>query len=326
MNRSIARFLIVSVLLLVFAVAGCRRDEPQAPVTRAPNDPVAAVEAQAQALRDDDLVRWAKLAMPPALYARLDAQRRRTATEPVDEDDAREYAEWMARLTAPDAETALMRDVDAKLAEFEAEVGDQWPLMQAAMAMFIQAAIEANGDIEASEKAHARDLAGGFVYWIKPTLVADRERARRAIAEVTATARALDLPTLEQVQALPLDEALAKAGIVFAGLKRVAKVYDVDLDAALDAVRVEAVSVDGDGAVVRVGYPLFGRDLRFEMPMQRFDGGWYSASTVRDIEADLREVEAEADDAIAEATDAETTDADAAGDAAVPAPEADDAR
>ncbi|WP_295361781.1 hypothetical protein [Arenimonas sp.] len=290
MIRKPAFRALAALLLTALVLAGCRR-EPDADLSTVPGDPVAAVQAQAQALRDNDLVRWSKLSLPPELQARSEAlwEQRVAAAEPADPEDAREYAEVMARLTAPDAEAALMRDLEPKLAQFEAEVAGQWPLMQATASIFLSAAIEANTELAAAQKSHGRAVANALLDWAQPALITDRARARQAIAALSATAHELDLPTLEQARALGYTEALEKGGIALAGLKQASKAYGLDLDASLDGVRAELISTEGDQATVRVTYPLLGRDVAFEARLQRVGEGWYDADAIAQAEAELAE-------------------------------------
>lgn len=290
MIRKPAFRALAALLLTALVLAGCRR-EPDADLSTVPGDPVAAVQAQAQALRDNDLVRWSKLSLPPELQARSEAlwEQRVAAAEPADPEDAREYAEVMARLTAPDAEAALMRDLEPKLAQFEAEVAGQWPLMQATASIFLSAAIEANTELAAAQKSHGRAVANALLDWAQPALITDRARARQAIAALSATAHELDLPTLEQARALGYTEALEKGGIALAGLKQASKAYGLDLDASLDGVRAELLSTEGDQATVRVTYPLLGRDVAFEARLQRVGEGWYDADAIAQAEAELAE-------------------------------------
>lgn len=319
MTRRLSAWGLLALLTLLLALAACRR-EP-ADTARAPGDPVAAVQGLAQALRDNDLVRWSRLSLPPDLYRQSEALwlRRQAEAEPATAEDAAEYAAMMARLTAPDAEQALMRDLEPKLVRFEGEVAGQWPLMQAAAGMFVKAAIEANTELAAPEKAHAGEIVDGLLAWAQPQLFSDRERARKAVAVVADTARKLDLPTLEQARALPMQPALEKGGIALAGGKGVARIYGIDLDAALDGMQTRLVSSEGDHAVVAVSYPLLDRTLSFEMTLLRRDGGWYSAEAIRQAEEDLAESAAtpaiaEGDAAIeaVEAADASTGEAGAA--------------
>ena len=225
--------------------------------------------------------------------------------EPADPEEAREYADTMARLMAPDAEQALMRDIEPKLAEFEGEIAGQWPLMQATAGIFLNAAIEANTELSAAEKSHGQELVSTLLAWAQPALFTDRERARQAIRALSATARELDLPTLEDARALEMMPAMEKGGVALAGLKEAAKAYDMDLDASLEGVEAELLSSEGDQARVKVTYPLLDESISFEMDMQRVGEGWYSADAIRQAEADLAEAGPEADVAQTPAPDAD---------------------
>lgn len=302
-----------ALLLIALALVACRRDPPAEEASTVPGSPVAAVEAQAQALRNNDLVRWSRLSLPPELHARSEAlwNQRLADAEPADPEEAREYADTMARLMAPDAEQALMRDIEPKLAEFETEVAGQWPLMQATAGIFLNAAIEANTELSEADKSHGQELVAAVLAWAQPSLFTDRDRAREAIRALSATAKELDLPTLEDARALEMMPAMEKGGIALAGIKEAAKAYDMDLDASLDGIETELLSREGDQARVKVTYPLLQQTVSFEMDMQRVGEGWYSADAIRQAEADLAEAGAEASGE-ADLADQPGDDADAA--------------
>src|SRR5690606_32114781 len=138
-------------------------------------------------------------------------------------------------------------------------------------------------------KRHGQALVAALLAWAQPTLFTDRDRAREAIAALSATARQLDLPTLEQARALEMMPAMEKGGIALAGVKQVASVYGMDLDASLDGVEAKLLSSEGDTARVKVSYPLVGQTISFETQMQRVGEGWYSADAIKQAEADLAE-------------------------------------
>lgn len=320
MTRYPAIRALAALLLTALVLTGCRREPPAEDLSTVPGDPVAAVLAQAKAVRDNDLVRWSRLSLPPELHARSEAlwNERLAAATPADEEDAREYAEMMARLTAPDAEAALMRDLEPKLQQFEAEVAGQWPLMQATASIFLSAAIEANTELGAAEKTHGREVADALLDWAQPALITDRGRAREAVAALSATARELDLPTLDQARALGMTDAMEKGGVALAGLKQAALAYGFDADAALDGVQAELVSREGDQATVKVTYPLLGRTISYETQMQRVGEGWYGAEAIRQAEAELAEAAQATGEALADEADPadKATEATDAGDAA----------
>ncbi|HEX4853935.1 hypothetical protein [Arenimonas sp.] len=295
---------LLALLLFALALVACKRETP-ADQARAPGDPVEAVETMAAALRQNDLVRYGHLSLPPDLHARSAAlwDRRAAEAEPASDEDAEKYDRLMARLLAPNAEEDLARDLDQQLARLEQEIGGQWPLMQATATIFLTAAIQANTELSEDEKAHGAEVATQLIDWADPALFTDRERGRQAIAVAVDTARELQLPTLAEARALTHGPAMEKAGIALAGTKSLLRVYGLDLDAMLDGVNAELVSAEGDTATVKVSYPLQGKTVAFEMEMLRRDGAWYGANAIRDAEAELAEAAAEVADAAAPATD-----------------------
>lgn len=288
MTRRLPAWALLAPLLLVLALGACRRDADPA---KAPGDPVAAVLAQAKALQENDLVRFSRLSLPADLHARTEAlwNQRVAQAEPASERDSAEFKRMMERLTAPDAKDALARDIEPRLAKVEGEISGQWPLMQATALIFVKAAITANTELTDTQKAHGSEVVTSLVNWIQPGLITDRARARTAIGIMVDTAQALELPTLEQARALQMMPALEKGGVALAGLKQVGKTYGLDVDLALAGVAAEVVSASGELATVKVSYPLLGQTISFELPMERRDGGWYSAESLRQAEDELAE-------------------------------------
>lgn len=305
MTTRLPAWALFALLSLVLVLGACRRES--ADPAPAPGDPVAAVEGLADALRDNDLVRYSRLSLPPDLHAQSEALwlKRQAEAEPATAEDAAEYEQMMARLTAPDAEAALMRDLEPKLVKLETEIAGQWPLMQATASIFLNAAIQANTELSDAEKAHGTEVVGSLMAWAQPALFTDRARARKAVTALSRTARQLELPTLEQARALPMQPALEKGGVALAGVKEVAKAYGLDIDQSLDGVKAELLSADGDQAMVKVSYPLLDKTVSFEMAMVRRDQAWYSAEAVRQVEAELAGAAAPADAEVAPDTDAE---------------------
>jgi hypothetical protein len=204
----------------------------------------------------------------------------------------RDYARWRQSLTAPDAVKKLYARFDARMKKFEPEITSQWPLMQATGGMFLSGLIKANDKLGPDEKAHAQEIATALLAWLKPELIVDRERARRAIAIITRTARELELPTLADTRKLEMLPSLEKGGEVLRALKDIAKVYGLDADSSLASVQAKVVSANGDSAIMEVSYPLLDKTVRFEMEMLRRDKRWYPADAVRKAEAELAPAQA----------------------------------
>lgn len=263
-------------------LAGCGEDTPPTP-----GDAASTVTAMGAALRANDLAELSRLALPEDLReqarARWDAQR--AALPAPSEEESRQFAEALQRLTAPDAEATLMAELEPMLAQFEAEGAQQLPMMAAMGSGFVQAQIASNPDFNDSQKAHASAVVGALAAWLPTAPLTDRAKAREAIGAITGTARAIEITELAQFQQLGYDDALAKGGLVVAGVKQVFAAYGLDANASLDGLQARQVSGEGDAAVVEVSYPLAGQTIRFEMPMVRRDGGWYSAEAIAEAEA-----------------------------------------
>ena len=271
--------LLASVLLF-----GCRHQ------VQAPGDPVAAVKGLAEAVHDNDLLRYSQLSMPPDLHRQLEARWKLelAAAPPPSLAESRKFDQWMRRLTEPGAEAKLYKTTENKLKRFESEINSQWPLMKTTLSIFAIGMIQANPQLGMSGKAHAESLAATVLDGLQPAQLTDRQRAREAIAVLVATTRELDVHTLQDTRRLDMPETLEKAGIALKGLKQVGKLYGIDADAALAGVSASVESVEGDTATLQVRYPLLGKTIEFEMKLLRIDGRWYDADAVSSARAKLK--------------------------------------
>lgn len=282
MSRLAARLLAL-ILLACLCLAGCRRE------VVAPGDPVAAVKGMAAAVRDNDLVRYSRLSMPPKLHEQMEARWHANlalAAAPTAAQE-RDYARWMARMTSADAEQKLYRSFDRRLRKLESEINSQWPLMKATGGIFINGLIQATDELSPAQKGHAKEVGTALLGWTTPALLVDRVKARQAISVVASTARSLELDTLQQTRQLEMIPALEKGGQVLKGMKQVGRIYGLDLDASLDGVKARVIGVEGEVATLEVSYPLLGHTVKFNLDLIRRDGRWYSADAVRSAEAEL---------------------------------------
>jgi hypothetical protein len=283
MAKFLSRTALLLLLAALLALPACHRS------VQAPGDPVAAVKGLAKALQDNDLLRYSQLSMPPELRKRVQQRwhdKLKLAAPPT-QAQQKDYAHWMQRLTADDAEAKLYARFDKRMKKIEGELGSQWPLMQATGGIFLNGLIKANDKLSEPEKEHARAVGSALLAWLTPERVADRARAKQAIAVLTDTARDLDLPTLADTRALEMDESLEKGGELLAAGKKISRIYGLDLDASLAGVEAKVVAAQGDSATMEVSYPLLGQTVRFEMELVRRDKRWYPADAVRKAEADL---------------------------------------
>jgi len=280
--RHLGLFLFTLGLL-----SGCGRE----PV--APGDPVAAVEGLAEAIKDNDLLTYSKLSLPPALHARLEQRwNDELALAPkLTAAQRKDHARYMKQMLEPGAEAKLLARYESKMKKFQGEINSQWPMMKGAAQIFVSGAIQANEDLTPAERDHAKAVGQAILEWLKPAMFSDKEKAREAIAVICQTAREINLPEAEQMHQLSMVASLEKGGIALKGLKDLGRVYGADVDESLDTLEAKLVDADASGnqATVEVNYVLLGKDIHFEIEMTRIDGRWYPADKVHDAQQTLKQ-------------------------------------
>lgn len=277
------RFAVIGALALI--AAACGKDEAPGVAEVAADTPDAAVMQQVKLLRAGDFNGLVEASVPPA---RLEEAKQRWMSElreeEITDEDRAEFAENMAKLTAPDAEQQLMAEVRPQLEQFQGEMRAQLPAMVAMGKGFILAAINESQDIPAENKPQITNLVNALATWAETGEFASIERAERAIAEVTKTARRLPAKTLDELHAMDFNGFMNMLSICYEGLKGVFKAYDIDFDQTLDSARAETLSQQGDTATVRTHFQLLGTPLTYDTQMVRIDGRWYGKDAIEKLD------------------------------------------
>lgn len=295
------------------ALIACQKEEAgetPAATAAATANPADAITATAKKLRSNDVLGVIQLTVPPKHYDKMKAEWKADVNkDPITEEDRLEFQAMMTKLTAPDAETAIMAEAEPELVKFETEMAAQMPLMVGMGQGFAMQAIQANENMSAAQKKQAGDVIGAVVAWLQGVQFADRALAKQAVSHAVGTARELNLKTLDEARALEFEPAMEKAGVAFKGIKDVLAVYGLKLDEAFDSVKATVVSETGDNAVVKVDYTIFNQPLSFESPMVKIDGRWFGKDTVDQLEKELNApaeiAPAEGEPAAPEAVEAE---------------------
>lgn len=302
MNKMTMRF---AALCFATAVASCGGDKGGEATTAkvvAPTTPTAAIDNAVSALRAGDLNALVQSQVPAKYQDKMKAEwKADMAKDPPTEEEKKEFADNMAKLTAPDAEAKMMAELEPQLVKFETEYAPQMPMMIAFGQGMIQQGIKDSTELTESQKTEAGKMLQSMATWVQSVKITDRALAQQAIKEVAAAAREIDLKTLDEARALEFDQAMQKASIAFRASKRVLAAYGLDLDQALDSVKTELVSEQGDAAKVKVSFTLFDQPGSFESDLVKVDGNWYSKQTIAEIEKPDVEATAEVSEAPADA-------------------------
>lgn len=294
--------------LFTLGLAACGREDAPADPAAATATPEGAVKSAAEALRQNNVGQFVQLVLPADQYSDIKAKYESRERPAPDAAEAAEFQQMMQKMTAPDAETALMAELEPHLAQFEAEMAPQLPMMIGMGRGFAAQAIQQNADMNEDQKRQATQFVDALGNWLATAKLTDRELAKSAISKAVAAARKLEVSTMEQLNALSFDQAMDKAGIVFGGAKDVLAVYGFDIDKSLDSTQVEVVKQEADSARVKVSYEVLGQTISGEQDMVRQNDRWYGKDTMEAVSDALAKQAAPAMD------DAEGMGEDMAGD------------
>lgn len=274
MRRSHSFFACL-ILIALLALAACNR-QPSAP----PNiTPEGAVRADLVLTRNGDFDALLRSTLPPSDYQawRTEWERARKQQPAPTAEQKQQFAQMMQKLTEPGAEDKLTRQLQPQLAEFRKHSAQNLPMLigilQAAGNHLVQNAAE----LSAPQKQQAMQALGALAAWAQNADFTDANKARQAIGVICDTARKLDLKTLDQLRALDYPQTMTRYSQGWDGLKRLLKIYGLDLDASFDGAKVEMLGNDGTRARVRETFVLAGKPIVSEVNLVKQGRHWYDA-------------------------------------------------
>ncbi len=267
----------------LLGLAACGRDSGT-DATHAADAPDQAVLTSARLAAEGNVAALLEHMLPPAEFNRIKAEwNDRTGDPEPDAEDRARFAEMMAKLTAPDAVEAIHAEIAPDLEQFDRQYKQQMPAMVAMGQGYAQSMVQQSEQLSAAEKEQATAIVKTLAGWVQSTAFTDPAKVREVLGIVTATARAVELKTLDEARALTFDQAAPKLAIVFDGIKKTLDVYGLSINEVLKSVRAEVLADDGTQAKVKVSYTLLGTALSGETEMTRVDGRWYAKDTIEKL-------------------------------------------
>ncbi len=303
MHGKSVRYVFALAFALALAACGSKEEGGKAAIAST-STPQGAIDAAVQSLKAGDLKSLVESQVPPSHMEKLRAEwKADMAKDPPSDQEKAEFAAQMAMLTASDAEAKIMAQLEPELVKFETEMAPQMPLMIGMGKGLAANSLQENKELTQEQKDQAVKSIDAVAKWVQETNFTDRAKVKDAVSKVVASARELNLKTLDEARALSFDDAMVKGSIALRGLKDVLAVYGFSLDKMLDSVKTEVVSQTGDAAKVKVTYQMFEQPMSFETDLVQVDGRWYGKQTIEKINnPEPAQIEAPAtDDGSAEA-------------------------
>lgn len=282
-SASVLRVLAALGLSLA-VLAACKKREPEE-LAGAASQPAAAVRQLATHLQNNDLVGFARDAVPPATHARLDAAWRAGHSRwPLTElplDD--KLVPMLAALSAKDAEKTLQRSFDRQFARQDRD------LKEAArtLGLFGVQYVKNEGDYTREERDHYAQVIAALSDWAQRAPLGDPALARATLARLAPAARRSGLTTEQAVNDAGMVASLQRLTPFFAEAKATFARYGLPLDTTFNDLRTGLVEEKGDTATVRIHYPLGEREIDTVVSLTRRDGQWYLTDYLRHADAVL---------------------------------------
>lgn len=275
MRKPSHRIFAIALLTGVVALAACNKP----PVAPANTTPEGAVRADLVLTRNGDFDGLLRSTLPPPDYQawRTAWQRVRAQQPSPTAPQRQQFAQMMRKLTAPDAENALFKQLQPQLAQMSAHRQHSAPMLIGILEAAGDHLLENAAGLSPAQKQQARQALTALAGWAGSADFSDKAKAKQAIGIICATARKLDVQTLEQWRALDYSQAMARYGTAWNGLKQLLKIYGLDLDASFDKASLKTLSNDGSHARVRETVVLAGNTIVRNMDLVMQGGHWYDA-------------------------------------------------
>lgn len=268
---------------LLAVLSACQKEPAPPPVLAGGStEPAAAVRALVDHVQRNDLVGFARAAVPADDYAQLEqAWREGRSRWPLTELPLEQkIIPMVIALAQPGAEAKLQATFDKQFA------GQTRDLKNAvrSLGLFGQQYISKEGDYSDNERNHYVQVIGALSAWGQQAPLGDRALAATTIKHLAAAARQTGITSEEQVRVAGMTDTLHRLSPFFAEMKATFARYGLPLDTSLADLRTGLLEQDGNGARVRIHYPLADREVDTVVRMQRRANRWYLNDYLHDAE------------------------------------------
>lgn len=295
-TRYRCRALALCLGLALGCLPACQRGPvpgpvaPQATAEAAATRPVDAVYVLRDRLLARDGAGFARLAVPPALHAQLEAAWSQGQSRwPLDELPLDTHiSRMLVALQAPQADKALMTTFRRQFAHADKDI-DQ---AVRTLVVFGGEYVQKDAGYSEEERAHITQAITALGGWALSAPLADPKRARPFFSTLAAAAVRSGIDGKAgnaAFAALGMTQSLNRLSPFFATLLAQLRLqYGLDVDAALSSLHVSLLRQTGDTAELRLQYTLAGTRIDALAPAVRVDGHWYLANYLRRAEQSLQ--------------------------------------
>lgn len=281
------RWLALSLCGLVLLTA-CNRGQ-QERAGRVASEPGVALQQLVRHVIDDDLVGYARAAVPPDRYTRLATawSQGHSRWPLVQLPLSDRLLPVLQTFAQPGSEKTLMASFDRQLG------GQAGSVRQAAQTLgqFGVQYVRSEHAYSPAQREHYVQLLGALSQWAAQAPLTDRKRAQSSVTLLAAAARQAGLDSDQALQDAGMEGSLRRLGPVGHTVKSALAAYGLPVDTILEGMEIETSEQKGDHALLLVRYTVSGQQVAMQVRMQRMDGHWYPSGTLEAVDSLLQEAE-----------------------------------
>jgi len=263
----------IAMLMLLILVSACNNDGSGSANSAATkfdtSKPDGALMASIQALKQNDIKALMQASMSEAEFNKAVAEFEKAKMSPSESDKA-QFAQMMTMLTGSGAEDQLMAMATPQLEQMRAQL----PMLLMMGKGMASSSIQSNANIPAEQKENITKIANSLMDFVSENDILSEEVTRKAISAAVQTAKDLNMKSLDELQNMSYDDAMAKASIVLGGTKNILSAYGISFDDLLSSVNVSDVVENGDSAKMKLAYEFLGESFKQDIEMVKQDGKW----------------------------------------------------
>ncbi|KGI79134.1 hypothetical protein LF63_0101070 [Oleiagrimonas soli] len=268
---------MVAALAFALLPACGNSDKAAQQSATASTTPAKTVLTSIQLLKNGQFDPLLQHVLPPADYQKMRTQwqQQHSKLQQVSEHDRQQFADNMAKLTAPDADQKIWAETQPKLEQLDKKYKTQLPMMIGVGQIMLGTQISNSKNLTPDQKKQASDVVTALGQWAQKVPWTDPDKLKQAIGVLTSTARKVDIKTLDQANALGYDAAMKKYGVIWGGVKQALDIYGLSIDKTLDSAEAKTVTSDAHTATVQVDYTLLGQPQTMTVDLVKVDDRWY---------------------------------------------------
>ena len=285
---SLAAVLALSAPLCAADAAPAPAVTAQAPAAIDPATPESAVLLPARVLRDNDFKAFF-LSLPAEEQdkartewtAAQQAAKNAANGQPGAPNPQEGINAVLAKLLAPGAVEGLLAEAEPQLAQMNPQELSQGLAMTAGflpMMLGNQQGPGAKDPGNAKRIAALQGLLTDASQWVLTAGLNDKAKLKEALTHLVAGAQALGVKDFSELQALPLEDFLARLSPLIKEVKAALQVYDMGVDDFLGSVTAsaDAPAADANPAqrTITVGLRAFGKPYSFPLAVERSGQHW----------------------------------------------------